>query len=215
MGGFKATYTMKQQIFYIHGGESFQDYEAYLERLRTMDIWDLPGTEQVGKWTGTLRTDLGDGYEVFLPTMPNKNNASFTEWQIWFERHFAYLHDGVILIGCSLGAMFLMKYLTEHQPPFQVKALILMAGAVGIPGFDTTDCAKFVVAPEALPPLSKRAAAVHILHSTDDFVVPYEHALVIAAAIPGAQLTTFHDKNHFLVPTLPEVLALIRSLTGS
>jgi len=150
-----------------------------------------------------------------MPTMPNKHNARYTEWQIWFERHFEYLRDDVILIGYSLGAMFLMKYLSRQSTPFRIKALILMAGAVALPEFDTRDCAEFVVSPGTLEPLAERAAQVYILHSTDDFVVPYEHAPVIAAAIPHAILTTFHTKNHFLVPALPELLALVSQLRSA
>jgi pimeloyl-ACP methyl ester carboxylesterase len=210
MGGYNA---MQQQVFYIHGGQSFADYSQYLERLRTKEIWDLPDTEQRGKWTNTLRADLGESYEVFMPVMPNKQNAKYIEWEIWFERHFEHLRDNVILIGCSLGAMFLMRYLMEKATPFRIKALILMAGAVGISGFDTTDCAEFVVQPVDLTSLATCAAVIHIWHSTDDFVVPYEHAPVIASAIPGATLTTFTDKNHFLVPELPELLAIIKSIS--
>jgi pimeloyl-ACP methyl ester carboxylesterase len=50
------------------------------------------------------------------------------------------------------------------------------------------------------------------MHSTDDFLVPYEHAVALKAALPEAELITFSDKNHFLVPELPELVAYIKGL---
>jgi pimeloyl-ACP methyl ester carboxylesterase len=50
------------------------------------------------------------------------------------------------------------------------------------------------------------------MHSKDDFVVPYEHALKYKAALPAAELITFEDKNHFLVEELPELVQKIRNL---
>ena len=51
------------------------------------------------------------------------------------------------------------------------------------------------------------------MHSKDDFVVPYEHALKYKEALPEAALLTFEDKNHFLVEELPELLTEIRKIS--
>lgn len=202
-----------QQVLYIHGGESFATEAAFMERLRTRGIWDLPSTEPAaGKWTDHFAADLGAEFEVFMPAMPNKQNASYAAWSLWFERHFEHLHDGVVLIGCSLGAMFLAKYLSEHEVPCTIKALILMAAAVPHNQFDLSDSHEFVVDLQAVSILAERAGEVSVWHSQDDFVVPYEHGPVLANAIPGATLTTFTDKNHFLVPELPELVAAVRRL---
>lgn len=202
---------MKRQVFYVHGGESFHDHALFLERLRTKGIWDLPGTESAGKWTDRLVTDLGDAYEVFRPQMPNKQNAHYEEWKIWFERHFEHLRDGVILVGCSLGGMFLLKYLLEVRLPVEVRATYLMATPIGLNGFDSRDCADFITPAAAVSELTG-AGEVFVLHSTDDFVVPYEHGEKLAELLPEARLMTFSDKNHFLGPELPELAAHIKGL---
>ena len=123
---------MKKQVFYIHGGESFSDYNVFLERLGNREIWDLPGKESSVKWTGSLAEDLGEEYEVFKPQMPNKQNAKYEEWKIWFERYFEHLRDDAILIGFSLGAMFLVTYLIENDTPFKTNSLYIMASPVSI-----------------------------------------------------------------------------------
>ena len=47
----------KQQVFYIHGGESFEKHEDFLDRLKTASLWHLPEQSAFGngkKWTATL-----------------------------------------------------------------------------------------------------------------------------------------------------------------
>ena len=202
----------KQQVFYIHGGESYSDYDDFIQRLKTKDIWDLPSTESVKKWTNTFAADLGDEYEVFMPTMPNKNNAKYQEWKIWFEKHFQYMRDDAVVIGCSLGAMFLTKYFTEHEAPFSIKELIIMACPVQDGSFQDNDCGDFLTHVSDLPSLSGKAEQIVLMQSKDDFLVPYEHALKYKAALPEAELVTFEDKNHFLVEELPELVERIRNI---
>ncbi len=206
--------SVKQQVFYIHGGESFLNYQVFLDRLRTKGIWDLPGEESEGRWIDTLQTDLGPEYEVFRPQMPNKQNAKYDEWKLWFERHFEYLRDDIILIGYSLGAMFVSRYLIENKLPFRLKAVFIMASPVRMSGFDDTDCADFMFDLDQASNISAQTDQVYLLHSQDDFVVPYEHSLAYKKALPEAELITFTDKNHFLIPVFPEIVAKIKEVAG-
>ena len=205
----------KKQVLYIHGGESFLDREDFLNRIKTKDIWDLPKSldePKSCKWTDTMAADLGSDYEVFTPTMPNKQNAKYVEWKIWFERHFEYLNDGVILAGCSLGAMFLGRYLTEEDLPFKTGAVILMAAALPLDDIDTTDCGDFLIDLEKVSVISEKHDKVVILHSKDDFLVPFSHGEKLAEALPAAEFITFEDKNHFLIEEFPELIENIKKL---
>jgi predicted alpha/beta hydrolase family esterase len=204
----------KQQVFYIGGGESFLSREDFLERLKTKDLWHLPSDDGVAKggWKGWLVEELGDDYEFVAPPMPNRQNAKFEEWSIWFERHFDYLNDGTILIGCSLGAMFLAKYLSSHELPFRPKMLILMAGAYQLPDFKDVSCGDFLIEPVAVQGIEKKTDKVIIMHSKDDFVVPYEHGHALAAALPEAEFISFENKNHFLIEEFPELVEKIKEL---
>lgn len=206
---------MKQQVFYIHGGSSYTDYDAYLSDLRTTPIRDLPGMEPLKKWTHSLREDLGAGFEVFMPTMPNKQNARYEEWKIWFERHFELLRNNLILLGWSQGGYFLAKYFVENPAPVRVRALILCAAPVEPDDFGGEDGGDFAFNKEGLSAIEQKVDEIHIFHSKDDFVVPYAHALEYQAALPKAIVHSFEDKNHFLVPELPELLALIKKLSQS
>ena len=216
-GGFLFCYTdgmEKRQVFYIHGGEPFVSREAYLENLRTAKLWDPHGIVRK-KWSATFREDVGEDFEIFTPQMPNKQNADYAEWKIWFERHVEFLRDGVILFGWSLGGMFLMKYLAENTLPVRVKHFICMAapfadGLLEEGGGKST--ASFGTDINLLKNIREQTKNITIMHSTDDFVVPYEHALKYKEALPEAELVTFEDKNHFLVEDLPELIERIKAL---
>ncbi|MEK7639224.1 MAG: alpha/beta hydrolase [Patescibacteria group bacterium] len=205
---------MKQQVFYIHGADSFTDYNKFLEYLLTIPIRDLPDAEPIIRWSKTLREDLGGNFEVFTPTMPNKQNAKYLEWKIWFERHFEYLHDGIILVGASQGGYFLAKYLVENSFPFDVKALFLLAAPFERRPEDESgeDGGDFEFDTSRVGELQKKAEKIVIMHSKDDPVVSFSHGEKYAAAIPQAEFITFENKNHFLIEKFPELLEKIRTV---
>lgn len=201
---------MKKQVFYIHGGDAFSKYEDYLAFLETLPL-SLPGEERTDRWTKSLAEDLGADYEVFMPSMPNKYNARFHEWSLWFERHFPLLRDGVVLVGWSLGGMFLAKYLAENDLPFVPGPIFLLAAPCGVcESTDGDDCGTFQFGEETLMALGKKPLSLQIWHSKDDFVVPFAAAKAYAAGLPKAKTRYFEDKNHFLTTTFPELIEAIK-----
>lgn len=203
--------TMKKQVFYIHGGDSYSDHDAFLDDLRARIPRDLPNLPKPKKWTETFRDDLGPEYEVFMPSMPNSQNSKYEEWKIWFERHFEYLEGDLILVGWSQGGMFLNKYLIEEELPFAVKALVLLAPPFESIEGESDDCGDFTFDTDDLNVLSEQVNNIVIMHSKDDFVVPFEHALKYQKELPNAELVTFEDKNHFLIAEFSELINKIKS----
>lgn len=206
---------MKKQVVFIHGGQAFQKYEDFLTDLRSTEI-EAPLAEPQKRWHKDLAKSFGDKYEVYRPSMPNSDNSKYLEWKIWFERHFEFFRDGIILIGHSQGGMFLTKYLIENKLSFSVKALFLVGSIhdcyVGFNG-SLDDGGDFGFDVEKLPVLQDRVESIFIVHSKDDFVVPYEQGEKLAKSLQKAQFVTFEDKNHFLIPEFPELLAKIRQLS--
>jgi len=207
---------MKQQIFYIHGGGSFSNYDCFIEDLKTTPIRSLPSGEAMKKWSDTLAEDLGGGYEVFKPRMPNSNNARYEEWKIWFERHFEYLRDGVILIGWSLGGYFLAKYMIENSTPFKIKALFLLASPFeNIPSdLSGEDGGDFAFDTSKVGELTKKANKIYLFHSKDDHVVLYDNVLKFKDELDDAELVSFSNKNHFIIEEFPELLSKIKELAS-
>jgi len=104
---------MKKQIVIIHGASSFKTYEDYLTSLKNEEI-SLGALKSHKRWRDTLSLELGDGYEVLTPRIPNSTDARYKEWKIWFDKITEFIDDEVILIGHFMGGIFLAKYLSEN-----------------------------------------------------------------------------------------------------
>ena len=104
---------MKQQIFVIHGGNASNSYHEYLKYLKAKKI-TLDDFHRKD-WKTGLAEKLGRNFEVHNPAMPNKQNAKYLEWKIYFEKIIPLMKAPVILVGHSLGGIFLAKYLSEEK----------------------------------------------------------------------------------------------------
>jgi hypothetical protein len=101
-----------KQIVHIHGGSPFDSYERYLSALRNNPL-TYESLFRKTKWRDWLAVTMTD-FDVLLPTMPNKQNARYSEWKIYFEKILPFLGDDVQLIGSSLGGNILSKVFTRE-----------------------------------------------------------------------------------------------------
>lgn len=202
---------MKQhmrQVLVIHGGDTFSTRERFLEHLRQATV-ELESGEHRG-WKRNLQEALGPEYQVVLPHMPNKQNAQYEEWQIWFEHYLPLLHNGAVLVGHSLGAMFLAKYLAEHDLPFKPAGTMLVAAPYA--ATDDNNLIQFAL-PASLDRFAAQAGQVFLYHSKDDFVVDFTELEHYRQALPRATVRIFEDRGHFFTEEhFPELVADIRGL---
>jgi predicted alpha/beta hydrolase family esterase len=200
---------MKQQVFVIHGGMAFDTYEEYFGYLQNKEVSleKLQGRD----WKMNLQESLGGEYDVFLPKMPNSQNAVYKEWYVWFEKFLPLLNDGVILVGHSLGAVFLAKYLSEHTVTKKIKATLLVAPPFGrdlgepLPQFSIT---------EPLTTFETQGGKISIYHSKDDPVVDFAELAHYQAQLPEAVANIFEDRGHFNMEDFPEMVEEIRSISN-
>ncbi len=203
---------MKKQIVVIHGGTSFATYEDYISYLENKEI-DIAKLRPRKGWKNSLPAELGDGYDVLLPRMPNGTNARYKEWKIWFENITKVLNDKVALIGHSLGGIFLAKYLSENTFPKRIIATILIAAP-----FDDTEGADKKVSlvdftlPSSLAKFAVQCDKIYLLHSKDDPIVPVEQLEKYKNALPDAEAIVFKDREHFNQETFPEIIDIIKSI---
>lgn len=198
---------MKQQILVIHGGGTFDTYDEYINFLKTKEVT----LDKLLKkdWKTSLQEKLGGEYQVVAPQMPNSQNARYLEWQIRFERILPVLDESLILIGHSLGGIFLAKYLSENDISKKVIATFLIAAPYkDEPGESLTDF-KIV---DDLSRLEKQSGTIYLYHSKDDPVVPYAHAELYSHKLQQAVLRTFDDRKHFNQSDFPEIEEDIRNL---
>lgn len=196
-----------KQVIVIHGGNSYENYEEYLKELKAKDL-TIDRLRSVS-WKENLQKGLGENFDVLTPRMPNMQNAKYLEWKIWFEKIINLLDEEVILIGHSLGGIFILKYLSENNYPKKIKATFLIAAPYSTPTrYPLSD---FVIN-TPLGNFIKQAGKVFIFHSRDDLVVPFDNSERFKKDIPNAQFVVFEDKGHFNDSQFSELVEELRKL---
>ena len=192
----------KKQILIIHGGDSFRTHGEYIADLKDTEL-EYDRLKPSKRWKDAIIEAFPDA-DILVPTMPNSANAQFDEWKIWFEKIIPFFGNDVRIIGHSLGAMFLAKYLHRYPLNQPVRQLILLAG-----GYNDTIASYGSFALDSATNLEKSAQEIHIMHSEDDFVVPYSELAKYEQDLPRAVIHRFTNKNHFLDAEFPELIELL------
>lgn len=200
---------MGKQVVAIHGGTSFDSYEDYINFIKTREL-SLERLKQCNDWKSFLGARLGDEFEVLVPKMPNGTNVRYQEWGIWFDRCSGFFTDGVILIGHSLGGIFLAKYLSENDMTVRIGATILVAAP--FEGTSTEESLADFALPPSLVKFAQQGGDIYLVYSRDDQVVPFEEADKYQQALPVAKKIIFDDRGHFNQEDFPELIELIQSI---
>jgi uncharacterized protein len=182
---------IKTRVLFVHGGgEGAHDED---ERLAS-----------------SLRGSLGDGYEVRHPRMPNEGSPEVEAWKDRISEELAAMDGEVVLVGHSVGALILLKYLSEEEPEKPVAGLFLVAAPyVGTGGWEVEEGAlreDFASElPEGLP--------MFLYHGRDDEIVPFEHLALYEEGLPGATFRGFDGRGHQFGDDLSEVAGDIKAST--
>jgi predicted alpha/beta hydrolase family esterase len=194
---------MKPQIVYIHGGMTFRNRRDYLNYLKTRTVSIEPWV----KWDGPFLTDeLGEECQIIRPQMPLKDNSKYEDWKIHFERYFEFLNDNLILIGNSLGGIFLAKYLSENKFPKKILATYLVC-----PPFDNSlsgeDLAGGFELEKDLSLLDSQSGKLRLIFSKNDDVVPVSHAEKYHKKLKKAKIIIYeHIQGHFIILEFPVIV---------
>jgi predicted alpha/beta hydrolase family esterase len=197
----------KTQVLLVHGAMTFKSDKDYVQYLKTRPV----SLEKRISWSGEyLDKKLGRGFEVIRPQMPLKENARYRDWQIVFERYLPLLGKDFILIGNSLGGIFLAQYLSQHKLTQKARSVYLVCAP-----FDDSDSVEDVAGGfelgKDLSLLEKNTKSLHLLFSADDEVVPVSHAEKFRQKLKDAHIVVYKNKNgHFKVPTFPEIVKSIK-----
>src|SRR5699024_10467182 len=73
------------------------------------------GYEADAKLVDSLQAALGKTYEVRYPQIPSNENLPDFGWPLQIGKVISATKNETILVGHSLGASMLLKYLTEHE----------------------------------------------------------------------------------------------------
>lgn len=194
-----------KQVIVIHGGTTFENYEDYIADLATKPL-KLDRYLYKPMWKERLAEDLGEDYQVLLPTMPNKQNARYSEWRAFFTNFTQLIEDDCILVGHSLGAIFLAQYLSEVDFPCRIKATILIAGPYD--DDSTEDLTDFKLK-DISPRIIYQAGKMTFFFGTDDPIVPLAEAEKYRQKLPNAEYILLPAPDHFMREEFPELLQVI------
>jgi predicted alpha/beta hydrolase family esterase len=182
---------MTHQVLFIQGGGK-----------GVHDEWD-------NRLAESLRRELGSGYEIRYPRMPNEADPNYARWKAALTQEIAGLEDGAILAGHSIGGTILINALADEPPDLTLRGIFLVAAPfVGEGGWPSED-----IKPRR--DLGKRLPArvpVHLYHGSDDETAPVEHVDLYKSAIPQAHVHRLTGRDHQLNNDLSEVAAELRRL---
>jgi uncharacterized protein len=163
--------------------------------------------EEDEKLAASLRDALGDAYDVRYPNMPV--SLEYESWKEQIASELAALDGDVILVGHSLGASVLLKYLSEEKVEKPVSGLFLVASPYwGAEDWEVSEYALQEGFASRLP----SELPVFLYHSRDDDVVPFAHLALYTEKLGQATVREFDGRGHQFNDDLSEVALNIKGL---
>jgi predicted alpha/beta hydrolase family esterase len=203
----------KTQVLVIHGGMTFKNEKDFIRHiLKERRISLGKKTHWSRDW---LQKGLGNVFEVSNPRMPLQDYSQYRCWAPYFKRFLPLLGKDFILIGESLGGVFLAKYLSENKLKNRALSVYLVC-----PPFDNSIPSEDLVGgfnlKKDLSQIEKNTKNLYLLFSKSDNVVPVSHAEKYRKKLKDPKIIIYKDKNgHFDIPTFPEIVRLIKKDTAS
>jgi len=184
---------MPKQVLFIQGaGEEVHDQ------------WD-------NKLVGSLERELGTGYSIRYPRMPQEADPHYAVWKSALLSEFDKLERGALLVGHSIGGTILLHVLAEQRLRTNPGALFLIAAPfIGDGGWQSDDIQPRTDLAERLP----AGMPVFLYHGTVDDTVPSAHVRMYATALPHATVRVLAQRDHQLNDDLGEVARDIRSMAS-
>ena len=181
---------MKKQVLFVHGGGQ----GAY---------------EEDEKLAASLRDALGPAYDVRYPKMPDADSPGYGAWRDRIGRELATLDGEVVLVGHSLGASVLLKYLSEGNVEKPLAGVFLVAPPYwGVEDWEVDEYALHEDFASKLP----EGLPVFFYHSRDDESVPFAHLALYGEKLPWATVREFDGRGHQFGDDLSEVARDIEGL---
>lgn len=183
---------MRQILFVQGGGKDVHDQ------------WD-------NKLVDSLRRELGRGYDVRYPLMPNEDDPQAAAWGAAIEHEITALQSGAIVVGHSIGGTILINVLADRAPAVALGAIVLLAAPfIGLGGWESDDIKPRSYFGARMP----AGVPVFLYHGDKDTIAPFAHMALYAAAIPQARVRRLSNRDHQLNNDLSEVASDIQELAG-
>ncbi len=147
-------------------------------------------------WFPWLKKELENlGCRVFVPEFPTPEGQSLENWRKVFERYKKFISEDSIVIGHSLGPVFILSVLEDIDRP--IKAAFFVSGfasEIGNPDFDSIN--RTFYRHFDWRRIRKNCGKFEVFHSDNDPYVPMEKAEELAGKL-GTDLTIVKNAGHF------------------
>lgn len=207
---------MKETLFLIGGGNTFDDREQMLKYFRECDPFVEYGSRYWHEW---ILWSLGDKYNTVKYKKIGQDNADYEVWKIVFEKQIEYLKskgesDYLHIVAHSLGTIFILKYLIENTLSFKLSSLHLVAPIVAeeFLGNSGEGLGTFRFDTEKLGNIKSFCNDIHVWHSKDDTICKFQNAEMIVKHVNGTKLHEFEDRGHFVGETFLELFDVLRAM---
>jgi uncharacterized protein len=166
------------------------------------------GYEDDAKLAASLQQSLGTAYHVRYPQMPGEPAPDFG-WGHKIGREIAAIEEDALLVGHSLGASMLLKYVSENQVTHPIRGIFLMATPFWSGDEDWKQGLKLR---EDFADTIPEDVAIFLYHAGDDEEVDISHLAIYAEKLPQATIRKPPGGGHQFGEDLTQVARDIQSL---
>jgi predicted alpha/beta hydrolase family esterase len=171
------------------------------------------GAYEMDKQLATsLSHSLGPQYEVHYPALPHEEDASYEKWKHQLEKELAPMQGPIVLVGHSVGASILIKWMSEMGAEKPVAGMFLLACPFwGGNGWRYSGYEELMLSEGGTTNLSK-GRQLFLYHCRDDATVPFDHLALYAQILPVATVCERDEGGHQFNNDLSFVAEDIKSL---
>ena len=162
------------------------------------------------KLVSSLRAELGVGYDLHYPHMQTNESAQDFDWQRQIGNAFSDMQDDAILVGHSLGASMMLKYLSENEIKKKIAGIFLLSTPFWS---GNEEWKKGLMLRTHFADSLPRDVPIFFYHCRDDEEVPFWHMAVYQQELTWATYRAFNDGGHQLNNDLTLVANDIMSAT--
>jgi serine hydrolase len=163
-------------------------------------------------FTSRLREELGPGFEVLFPVMPDPESPHYGPWSERLGEILAEIDEPIVVVGHSLGGSVMLKHLSESDGPEPIAGLVLVAA----PFWGEEEWEAEWVLPEGWPGPATELPRTFLFHSRDDEEIPFAHLELYSRRLPDATVRPLDGNGHlFDRGDLSEILEAIRRLSAA
>jgi uncharacterized protein len=168
--------------------------------------------EEDEKLAASLRDSLGSEYEVHYPAMLNEEDAPYEQWKQQIENELTAMQEPIFLVGHSVGASVVIKYVSEVKVEKPIAGIFLIACPFwGGDGWQYEGWEELAL-PKEITTSPAKDTSIVLYHCRDDEVVPFEHLAIYADRLPQAQVRELDAGGHQLNNDLLIVAKDIKNL---